>query len=254
MAGFLYFLPNVSRSNLDAVVKQRGLGYAFDGGRASRECQSGPGGMPGLILADAQRLGDLEAGYYPDRQTWRQIPGVDAWVGYFTARKPIAADLARPKQLQGHFVELLDGGHWLVPMARSYIEEESELRYLCMLPERATLNAQGQWAPGPVIDRFAPLWAIGERWVDKGMAGTKYGDGVRDSVAAMQVNYVLGEVEADVLGLFTADHIKEVLDAVIDTPTLRAWQKKRIDGAPDGSSSADGPEAVTDDTGPHSQT
>ncbi len=80
---FLYYLPQqTDRLTLDDLAAA-GLRYAFESAAfGRRQCRTGPAGnSPGVIAA----VGDAnQIGYFPDKQTWRKVPGTQAWVGMYT--------------------------------------------------------------------------------------------------------------------------------------------------------------------------
>jgi len=244
MTPLLYFVPNVSTSPTLEQVQEAGLGHAFDTKPASRSTQSGPSGGLGVLVArDSESMLNL------DNIEWRQIPGQTGWVG---RRKDVATDpvdLARPKQLDGHLVTLADGNQWLVPVARGFVEQDGEQRYYVAVPKRLHLDEDGKWTDGPVVDAYAPLWALAERWVDYFYRVAEEGETKEDgaktvefdfsqvvdgAIQALATNYRIGPVEVDLLGLLTFDQAKEVMDALVDSPTLEKWLAENQKKTPDG--------------------
>lgn len=265
MAGFLYFIEQAGQAVDGNAIAAAGLAYAMDAALQKRQALAGPGGQPGVVIA-AGEVPVEECGFFPERQTWRRkSPGV--WAGWAKDRLPGPASLRRRETLGGHEVELLDGNRWLVPVARKWIEEDGELRWTAAVPRRATLDDEGRWVEGPVVGRFAPLWALAERWEASKLAAfvaRKTGEemptrlvfdfaGLMESaVEVLAVNYRIGPVEADVLGILGVESAIAILDALIDMPTRLAWIKKnaRAEPARDGGNTDSGPPDSIVDTGP----
>ncbi len=259
MAGFLYYLPGpVDGVTLDDARKA-GLGYAFDSENCTAAGVHANGldqGGQGVIVADPTRVESI--GLYPDKQTWRKIPGREVWAGFYTDDQPTPADLARKEQLNGHPVTLLDGNKWLCPVARGAAEEDGSLVWFHALPQRATLTDAGVIEPGDVVPKFASTWDLATRWFDVRMGAFEESDGktiefqyngvIESAVEALAVNYVVSVPECvGLLGLLTEQLAVEILDTLIDMPTRYELLKKiadRLDGSPSG----DGPSATTPDT------
>jgi len=275
MPGFLYYLPDLGKPATREDAAKAGLGYAFEKARSFAQCgcNSGPDKRPGHVVADATSLTDRRVGYYPDKQTWHRIPRFvsesGVWVGYYTDAPPTPADLARPRQLQGHLVELADGNKWLIPVARAFEITGDDIRPVISLPQRLTLDDEGQWTESAIEARWQYLWDIGQGWLDTVMGVAPGGDadgesvdgkvidltiaGLADSaVSILQANYRVSAAEVSMLGLLNRDVLAHVLNAVIDMPTFAAWQSKKAEAA--GSPGDAGPAASTPDTDPPSPT
>lgn len=242
MAGFLYFV-----SGDGVITRQRairaGLGYALAGGCPFAQCMNGPDGKRGGILSAVDALGSSDLGYFPDKQTWQRIPGTDAYAGFYTDDPPTPKDVAKPSQIAGHLVALGDGNEWLVPVARGLVEEDGDLRYRIDLPDRTTLDDDGNWITSGVATEFQALWSTAEKWWEAiGSADGKpvtYTDLHDDALAALSTNYRIGKAECALLGLLNTQICRGILDALVDVPTYMAWVKKKA--AQGGASSSDGP-------------
>lgn len=264
MPGFLYFLPGPSQPSA-AEWRAAGLGYAFDascGGPAVRGCTGGPGGQNGAILADPRTPAE-EVGYFPDRQTWRKlvspstshVPPATLYVGY--SALPAPEHLARPEQLRGHWLTLLDERQWLIPVARAYTEEDGDLRWFHNVPQVLELDDAGRWQPGRVTAKYAALWELACRWDEASMQAVlsatqedagpvtvafDFQDTVDAAVQVLAANYRLGPTEASLLGILAPHLAREILNAVVDLPTRLAWAEKKTAGlAAAGKSSSAGP-------------
>jgi hypothetical protein len=258
MAGLLYYLPGADCSVTLQTARESGLGYAFDRKPISRGVHGGPDGRQGAILADpSEDVGNI--GYHPDRQTWRQVAGTDAWVGRYVDQPVRPEDLQREKLLDGHLVELLDGQQWLCPIGRGVVEEEGELRWYCGLPRSLGKDEQGHWVPGAVRSQYAKLWDVTERWWQtwswddtNKVARPEFGqqEMADAAVLALSTNYRLGDAEVLLLELFdcnwqlTETVMAKVLLALVDWPTYLADLKKKAAhvSASDGSPTDVGPQ------------
>ena len=261
MPGFVYYLPNRTRTVTVADLRQSGLGYAFepwDGARCTAvEVARGPDGSgPGVVVADPGCVDASLIGFYPDKQRWVKVPGVDAHVGWRPDQPPTPADLARPTQIAGHAVRLGDGGLWQAPVARSLIEQDGDIRYTVALPTATGLDDDGNWAEGHVVERYKPLWELACRWwdavsgamgdEDEQEAGASFTfHGINDAaLSVLAVNYRVGRAEVGALGLFDSRCVYEVMNALVDLPALRTILKKKADQPPESPPEASGAAAV----------
>lgn len=257
MSGFLYYLPGPTQGVHLADVRRLGLGYAFDS-----DSFSAPGVMAngldevgqGVVVADPKRTENV--GLYPDKQTWRSVPGGvqflpgEVWVGCYKDDRPTPADLARKDQINGHYVTLNDGNEWLCPVARGATEEDGAIYWHHAVPQVSQLNEAGEFEPGDVVPKYAALWDTACRWFDVRMgAGDESDEGAisfsfdglhKAAIEALATNYVIGPAECDLLGLLTQEAAIEILDVLIDMPTRFELQKK-IANRLDTSHSEDGP-------------
>jgi hypothetical protein len=254
MAGFLYFLEGARENQARDILPKRGLGHVVSDRLAKRGTNTGPGGRPGLVVADSRRVTAGKVGFWPETQTWRKVPGhEDAWVGAVDGELPGPEDLARPAMVAGEDVELGDGRLWHVPHAIDY--EGPGLDRVMELGE------DGRWRPGEVVAPLKPLWDLAWEWRDAIDGLTAYGaehadesgqpvfDGFEDerleadwlldkSVFVLQTNYVIGRVEAAMLGLFVSGRRWSVLHALCDAGGLKRIveaaqsEQKKTDGTP----------------------
>jgi hypothetical protein len=242
MRSFFYFIPGATAVT-PAVAAAAGLGHAITAGQALavRECLAGPDGTRGAVAAAGNRTDDARVGYFPREQTWRKMPGGQTWLGWYTAELPSPADLARAEQLGGHWVKLLDGQSWLVPVARSYAEEDGALRWYHNVPQVLALDENGQWSRAGVVARYARLWDLACRWDEvraaaadeadsEGRATITFQDLVGGAVEVLAANYAIGPAEAAALEILSEPVCVAILDAVVDLPTRVAWVKKNLPG------------------------
>lgn len=238
MAQFLYFFDNAVGLLPTDIVKA-GLGHVLPRCRKTA-VSCGPGGVAGVVAVHS----GAEIGYYADKQTWRKRgPGV--WVGVWNElAKPEPEELAIDDQQPGHLVKLRDEREWLAPLAREWDGEQQSFR--AAVPAGLDLDDEGRWITGAVEARYARLWEIaGKRWamVSDDKSSATVGDLCDWAVECLQVNYRIDRAEAAMLGLFDsqARAAIAVLDAAIDWPTIREWQKKTAELQPnDALNSRDG--------------
>jgi len=217
----IYYLPGVHAVG-DAEIAAAGLEGVLPS-RSTRGCSKGPDGGPGVIVA-AQ-----PAGYYPDRQRWKQAPpAVGAWwVGVEGEVAP--AELMREEALPGARLELSDGHEWMVPCARfrggtshlpgifrvaadgrPYVDPLSKWDQLCEDALRideviSALDPESSVDAGEVT--FVELWEI--------------------AVRALATNYRVGPVELDLLSVLSNDDVVRVGLALIDETAILAEQGAR---------------------------
>ncbi|HRS28497.1 MAG TPA: hypothetical protein P5255_09545 [Phycisphaerae bacterium] len=240
MGAFLYWAPGdqlpEGLEHLDGLrLTQAGVLRSPDG--ASK---------PGVVLADEAHLAGQRLGLYPDEQTWRRVPGCQAWVGFYRAARPTPADLQRPTLLAGHAVRLADGQEWIAPIARGCVDDEAELRCYVALPRRSELDDDGRWVPGPVAERYGKLWECAVRFWDafvgaKPLATTpsdesgaptslslEFTELHETATAALAANYWVSAPELALLGALDEGTAVAVCQALIDWPTIARWLEKKF--------------------------
>lgn len=275
MRGFLYYVPEVNPGVKLAELAKHRLGHAFDVHDAPTfqvaGVVRGPDNGPGAVLAHMELDEACRVGVYPD-QRWRKIPRSKAWLCFADPDHPPGSeDLVRRRIIPGHFVQLGDGHPWMAPIARAIVEDGG---YANALPQAITCDDEGKWQLDGVMPRYAELWKIAERWWDAQIASeVEVGDngeqgaptlrvtfdfaGVNDAaLEALAANYRIGLGEIRALGLFTGIAVREVLNALIDWPTLAELVKKNLAASPppEVSPSSAGPEASPPATVPPSPT
>lgn len=246
---FLYYLPESGPQVSREKVEELGLGYAFD--QITPSCGQvtrGPEGQgAGAVFANEQITPAQFIKFLPEQQQWRQIPGCEAWVGYWTARRPGPEHLAKPanQRIAGYAVRLGDGRSWEIPIARGWLEEDGQVVYTDALPTALTFNAQGKWERGGIKPAYRRLQQVAAEYFDARAGAEVEDDGekiklrfnmVDDSanaaITALQANYYIGPAEADELGLLDETNVGQVLEALIDMRALLELQKKRLAAFP----------------------
>lgn len=244
MSTFFYWIPSerpfTSSATVLQVMREHGLGYAIEDRLTFCGCHSGPDGVSGAtVCAGGNEYGRL--GYWPQRQTWKRIPGSPAWCGVEADGKPRPEELARTEQVNGEWLLLDDGHRWLAPMARRFVVGDPPA-YAVALPQRLTMGDDGLWTLGGVKRRYERLWQLaceyGEAWArslsqaeaDEGCVKFELDDQqlLETAVAALQTNYRLGAVELDLLGIFDQQACMRILSVLIDEGTYAAWIKKKL--------------------------
>lgn len=242
MSTFYYWLPAERPYTNSAAVlealRAAGLGYAVEDRITPRTCE-GPDGQKGVVVCDGD---DIEGrlGYWSAEQTWKRVPGSPAWCGRYTSDRPRPDDLARATQISGEWLLLDDGHRWLAPKARRWVEMDSKLLWDYNLPRCMTLNDDGVWEPGSVKPRYDRLWSLAMAYeqaaAEAVAASSDDDDSVRfafpeiDSLAigALQVNYRIGPVELDLLGIYDESVRQRIIDVLLDNATWQAWVKKKL--------------------------
>jgi len=235
MAGLFYYAPgrvSVYREDLAAI----GLGYAFERNPDCRQCQRGPDGDRGVVFADSRFVPLALLGYFEAAQRWSKVPGSAAWVGVNNDTPPKPNDLARDSQIVGHYVALADDQSYLCPVARALDMSGDSLTPYLALPRTVAVDESGEWGTGGVVPKFRRLWDTATRWFeavrgagigDDSAAKFEFADIAESALLALQTNYRVGKAEVSLLGLFDDRCMTEVLQALVDWPTLEAWLKKK---------------------------
>lgn len=235
---FYYWIPQANSTNKEKL-QQLGLAYAFDGKWTIRGADPGPDAQRGIVVVAGDNA-DGRLGYYPERQTWRQIPKSECWCGYYTENRPTPDQLARQDQIPGVWLELDDGNKWQVPVARRMVEVDDWLYPVCALPTRLTLSAEGIWQPGEIKPRYERLWQLATQYEtafsdamanqepdDKGMVTVKFEEPDELAVLTMQTNYRVSAVELDLLGIYDYLARRRIIDVLLDRATWDKWVKKK---------------------------
>jgi len=186
---------------------------------AAAVIEQGPDGGSGMLFgwSDGIRLDR-------SRQTWEQIPGVNAWMGYETASPPTAESLQRSKQIDGLAIEFGDQV-WTVPC-------------VLHLPSHIDLDNTGRPIEKPIksCETFAQRAADRlDRIISDLHEGRDSFDLVRDfadAVEVLQWNYRLLPLLIARFGWFNRNTVTEVLTKSCDVQRVFAEvesiQKKRI--------------------------
>jgi len=264
MAALLYFFPRVTIDQLRAgqrlnqkLLETYGLGASLGDIRdAEREASlffsptAGPGGASGSFLAPlAPGRTTPRLGYYPDFQRWEKVlDESELWIGVDRESPPDPEDLARPRRIAGHRVELADGAEYEVPVIRSL----RGTRLPQDLYHRADRQLALEVKPG-----YRELWeATAEVWdlffdpaAPKELAFERI---LYHALAFLGVNYRYGDREQSVLHLIDTGNWQDVLFAAVDGPFYADAQKKTPDehSPPAAANSPPGSPDASPDTAP----
>jgi len=220
MSRFLYYLPEIADptdalqvAHLATVIPRHRLEH--------RKCERGPDTASGLMIASTIHTDSATLGYYPDKQTWQRCQEGAFWLGWYTDHPPGPSDLARERQIDGHWVRLADGQRWLVPVARRF-PVGTALPQVLYLSETGELIGDVEPAYVGFGQRAETLWEqfmayhTGELTEDE--------VSIRDfwdfAVEALSLNYRVGQWEVSALRLLSTNLLHEVCGAIIDVPTL----------------------------------
>lgn len=236
----LYFIQQqglVTRTD----VSRWGLDYAFPTGVVAAPFDaSGPGGSQGCVCGST----DERLGYAPDRQTWKRIPSPllnnspPVWVGHWNDLLPGPQELrvATRGFTPGRALRLCDDREWVIPLARAW-DQEQEIGFRS-LPAALELNEAGEWSSGEVFPHHRRLWELACDYWDA-MTGKSAGadSAVRfayhqlqsSAVEVLGSNYRVRATEVALLKLFDdrAQVAQQIMEALVDLPTVRDWLQKK---------------------------
>lgn len=272
MAPPLYFFPKLPKDELvegdrlrSETLARYGLETSLGGVSSVRRelstVELPRGGPPengsGMLLIPLVpgKPPPVRLGMYRDHQQWLQVADdPPLWIGTDVEYPPTPDDLARPRQVEGHWVALDDGNDWMVPIIRSINPEA-----VTNLPRRIGYDRTGE-----LVARVKPeheeLWARAEQVWDWVYAGGSYsvGEIMPHCLAFLGVNYRIGKWEVERLGLLDTANYPEILRAAVDAPFAEQWaaaEKKRTDSGqdtppPESSGTEPGETDSTPDTPP----
>lgn len=231
---FLYYLPGANGITLSHLV-DHGLGYAFDRvAEIQTRVVKGPDDRQGILVGRKDGWPDgLDFAVHAESQTWRRIPGSEAWVGVYNDHRPGPEDLRRERRLGGYPAELGDGNTWIIPVAREPETGEP------LLPCELDLDTDGRFRPGPVVPDWAYLWKIACTVYEacdlaRDTAAVEFADSVTMAAAVLRANYYVGVAECVLLKLFAyhSPFAMRVLYLLIDLPGIYSLQKKAGSDSP----------------------
>jgi hypothetical protein len=138
--------------------------------------------------------------------------------------------------LAGTPVELGDERVWIVPIARSWKEDESTVKWNDELPFSVKVLPDGRWEAGQVVPRYRELWEIGDLYVSVVIGGATPEEAARleqygsFSAAAiiLSANYLVGPAECSLLGLLNTQNAFQVLDALIQRAQMEELGQKKM--------------------------
>jgi hypothetical protein len=256
MGHFIYFIPKI-KSVTEKNIDNAGI---FEGAKdlkiEYRQIVKGPDGMDGMAFSFETKAGDNNrpfiVGYFQEKQTWIKANGGKFWIGYYNDAKPTAESLMRKEQVNGHYVKLLNGQDWLIPVARLFPEGT-------ILPHSLVLGPDGDIVK-EIIPRYAKYSQIGERVWTEFKRQMNWEDVEEDhkpfneqeewecAIRALSINYLVGQWEVSALRLLSTNNVQNIFHAIVDIPTMMAVIKSQNESAkkkenadtPDGSTIDDG--------------
>jgi len=226
MAAFIYAIPGTGLAS-ESKIKKAGLEGLFGPESPSqRPITTGPGGKSCILVSTIKPKQLL---FKPGEQNWAESLSGKYQVGFYVNEPPGPGDLARPTQLAGHEVELGDGNKWLVPVCRIIPGGST-------LPKTLLLGKDGEVMTED-LPKYAEFSAMVERlWADfLGETGKDEKDYQSEmpvtermqlAIKALGWNYRVTADEVNALKLITTQHLYQVLNAIIDLPTLVEVIKK----------------------------
>jgi len=267
VAALVYFFPRVTIDQLRAgrglsrkLLEGYGLGASLgDVREAEREASlffsptAGPGGASGSFLAPlAPGRTTPRLGYYPDSQRWEKVlDEPEFWIGVDREYPPGPEDLARPRRIAGHRVELADGAEYEIPVIRSL----RGTRLPQDLYHRADRQLALEVKPGyrDLWEQTAEVWDLFfDPAAPKELAFERI---LYHSLAFLSINYRYADREQSALRLVDTGNWQDVLFAAIDGPFYADAEKKTAadDSPPAAASSPHGPPDGSPDTAPAGQ-
>ncbi len=154
----IYFIPAANAMSQE-LLQQHGLDRLIGPSTTSVQTFSGPGGVTGMLVADASVPTEMVA-YVADKQTWSPRFGYTSLVGTYNDHPPTEAELARDQQVGGTSVKLLDNTHWNVPILRAWREGDT-LEYDARLPRvMQQCRNTGTWLVTHVVPQYRELWEL----------------------------------------------------------------------------------------------
>ena len=250
---FLYFIP-VGSDDRSAIE------YAFDGPHLPQENRvtgAGPGdGRSGKLYGNAAQwttpYGITNFRLDLKLQEWRNLPNVDAYVGWYTDddRYPTVEELKRARTIPG-----VDVSGWHVPISRTWNEQG---QYIIELPRYVDVDDTGSPIAGDVLGWCQSTWELSEEIFAKICAESGGEDGtnvtpndftVEDTIRyawqILAVNYRVSSVELAVLKSLVIGDCMKYIDAFLDLQSLNELLKKTH---LDDFSTTDGQEVATQPT------
>lgn len=227
---FLYYYPGNGPipDELRYAVKQ-------DEPHHRRQVMRGPFGRAAGTIVAHESVDAALVRFDEAQQEWKPFPGdSQVCVGLPKASKLQPEQLVRDEALPGHWITLGDGSRWLIPVARGF-DAESEYPYLALPIGLEYDCPTGRWLAGGVQIRYKRLHDIVERHLERRMKSSEENsDTFTDpeandlAIEAIRTNYRVDSVELSFFkGAFTLQSRQDIIDAVIDLPTIIKWHKAK---------------------------
>jgi len=246
---FLYFVEGRGGMAADDLGKV-GLGYLAPANTPARSASNGPGGKSGVTFAVVPHGSDVpqNIGFYPNKQTWTQIPGTETWLGYVTDAPPGPKDLLRDDAMGGHTVRLEDGNEWHIPVA-CYFDRSTPF------PRKVKWTADG-WEVGGVAAKYEQLYGLASEFWDKIFEGkgkdVTINTEINVAALALGLNYRIGPPEIAALELLTTFNTEEIVKKILDMDLFLDFVKKNQEQPDEQPLPESGSEDSSPDTSPPS--
>jgi hypothetical protein len=219
MNTFIYAIPG-GNPVTEQILKAAGLADIFDGQVTQRDYKGTFfEGEPVVLFVPEDCPAD-KARCHPEKQTWQKSADGKYWVGIDNETVPGEVDLSRKKQFEGHLVKLGNGEKWLIPIARRFGRGSA-------LPKALILGSKGELMTEE-LPEYAEFSAQVERFWEYFIAAVNK-ESSREMtpqeqwqllVRAMQLNYRITAEGISLLKLVTTENFNEILEAIIDIPTV----------------------------------
>ena len=223
----MLFLPG-AKALTPELTAQHSIDDLFSA-RSFRETFNGPGG-PGLLVS-SRDCSPERLVYSSEQQRWSPRFGVTSLVGTWLDHQPTPEELARPKQLPGKELTLLDGQVWLVPQLRAWHMGSSlpitEIRLPRVMQQCTTT---GRMVRGRVVPSYQQIW---ERSCE--VANTILGRGSLDdsllngfALDLLAVNYRVDQSVASHLEIVSEELAGEIIMSALDMKTFEGLIKNLV--------------------------
>jgi hypothetical protein len=209
---FLYFIPGQARIHIPRADVQRTFAatalreqlrsdrtWTADAVTFNPLMHDGPGGSQGTIFAclpGGMAIDGFDVDYKPDRQTWLQAEG--GWLGWYTDNPPTEASLRRERLIEGYGVRLNDDCEWTAPVIRGFTQARKVRLPVTVGRDGSgmrTMTVKTEYERFPVIAE--KLWDL-----QFSRVSMTVGECLDAAAILLSLNYQIGPVEADALGLF----------------------------------------------------
>lgn len=236
----LYFLPGETLFGTAnegvlsrGVLAKHGIADTFSDVKGPKfadcevaECESGPGGSSGVILAYKRPDGKAPAAYYhTSGWTWTQCRD-NLWIG--VDGNTAAEDIQRPRGYDGYKIPLADMGEFLIPVIR---RDDGTTE----LPRVMGWNESGEFTES-IREKYRSLWEetaqvltwlvekSPEDEIDTSLAA-------KMAIRALTINYRFGMLEQRVLQIVDSENYLTILGMTIDIVKINEIALARTEDA-----------------------
>lgn len=223
---FLYFVPSNSATVPDF------LRYALEDGCTISRVQTlaGPSGLGnGTLFVRGEATPRITAS-----QTWTVAANNAYAVGVEQGTKLSPDLLAREEPLPGHWVTLGDGSRWLCAIARGFNTEQA--RFYSPLPRSLQFDPpSNSWIPGKVVRQYRRFLELAMQYAEASTRAiaeerAHFEFPAVDELAllGLTANYRISALELSLFDdAYTIETRRQLINAILDVPTLNAWAEKK---------------------------